>query len=176
MRAVVATGRPTPELLNAFTKLPDFQVDVNATQEALKAFKIQPTAAQALLGITKIQKKGDRLFIRTKGTLTLPVVVDGKVKGWAKLSDPVSLRIRPDKKGVAIDQLRGIEVGPWQSFTVDLAHVNKADWQPGAKSSSLAISASFWIFSSTFTLALPNPTPPPAPSRSSGLVSHLPGN
>ncbi|MEZ0229387.1 MAG: hypothetical protein ACAI25_12230 [Planctomycetota bacterium] len=172
MREFMATGTPTPRLLNDFAKLPSFEMDVNATQAALDAFGIRSEAGKALLKIKKISKQGDRITIRTKGEVVMPIVMNGEVKGWAKLEDPVSFRLKVKGNGVVVEDFKGISVGPWKSFTVDMNHVKKADWQPGAKNSSLAVTAGWWIFSATFTLALPNPTPP---SKTPGISGRLTG-
>ncbi len=175
MREFMRTGTPTPRLLNDFAKLPSFEMDVNATKAALDAFGIRSEAGKALLKISKISKKGDLITIRTRGEVVMPIVMNGEVKGWAKLEDPVQFRLKAKGNGVVVEGFRGISVGPWKSFTVDMKHVKKADWQPGAKSSSLAVTAGWWIFSATFTLALPNPTPPPTkPSKTPGFANRLP--
>lgn len=169
-REAMGSGRPSPQLLRQFMELPNFEMTVNATESALRAFNIHNDAAKALLGITKVTKSGDRITIRTKRELILPVMVDGKVKGWVKLNDPVSFRIRNSgAKGVVIDDFKGIAVGPWKSLTVDMKHVKKADWQPAGDGSNIAITAGWWIFSASFSIALP----PPPPSRTPGLTNRI---
>jgi hypothetical protein len=173
MREFMRTGTPTPRILNDFARLPSFEMDVNATRAALDAFGIRSEAGKALLGIKKISKQGDRITIRTRGEVVLPIVVGGQVKGWAKLEDPVSFRLKVRGDGVVVEDFKGISVGPWKSFTVDMKHVKKADWQPGSKSSTLAVTAGWWIFSASFTLALPNPQPPSRPTRTPGIGGRL---